>query len=315
MEYAVRQELDVREKLRIHLGEPQRKYTIVRKCCRCILNRVPLRRRAAHAAPRISRKDSVLADSVLVRNLRRQGVRIDRRAATLWFERGALSSQEMVEFARLANRGIRDIERWLQVPAAPRRARKGKIFYFISNQVEISHARRRTIFLPLFRVRNRSAPYLHETFHLLVKCAHCPLWFSEGMACYAQSYVSEHFGGYDGAIFTRGGNRGLDVDAAGWLSRREGKAVLPFLGAEGEPPSLFSDRHNVATPFYVLSQSLVKFIAKGMSAKLHGLATSRDFDRALEKATGKTALEWKKDWLASLANRRGKRETPPKTIV
>jgi hypothetical protein len=252
-----------------------------------------------------------MADGALVRNLRRHGVRIDRRAATLWFEAGALSAAELKEFATLVDHGIRDLESWMKISHGRRRARAGRLSYFISSQVEISHTRARMVFLPLFRVRNQSAPYLHETFHLLVKCAGCPLWFSEGLASYAQSYVSEHFGGYDGAIFTRRGNRGVDADAARWLSTREGKAALPFVGRSGEPAALLSDRHNVATPFYVLSQSLVKFLADcAGAAKLHTLASSPDFDQVLKKSTGKTAREWREEWLASLKGQGSGRRKP-----
>ena len=124
-----------------------------------------------------------------------------------------------------------------------------KVRYFVSNQVQISHSNFRSIYLPLAKVKNQTAPYLHETTHLVAPCDDCPMWFSEGLASYVQSYVSEHTGGYDGGIFTRRGNRGINQDAKRWLASDRGQAVVPFLGIHGEPPSIDWDRTNVAAPF------------------------------------------------------------------
>jgi hypothetical protein len=39
-------------------------------------------------------------------------------------------------------------------------------------------------------VRERTAPYQHETTCVVTPCDHCPMWFSEGLASYVQSYIT-----------------------------------------------------------------------------------------------------------------------------
>ena len=152
------------------------------------------------------------------------------------------------------------------------------------------------------KVKNRTAPYLHETTHLVAPCDECPMWFSEGLASYVQSYVSENTGGYDGGIFTRRGNRGINQDARRWLASERGQAVVPFLGTHGEPPSIDWDRSNVAAPFYVMAQSFVKFLVEQATLpKLRPVFEAKDFDAELQSSTGKKSAEWKELWLADLA--------------
>jgi hypothetical protein len=236
----------------------------------------------------------------IMSDLRENGVKYDTDRATLWFEAGMLSPDRMEEFAGLANRGIVDIESFLKI--APR---ENKIRYYISSQVEISQAMGNSILLPMQKVMNGNAPYLHETSHILAPCRDCPMWFSEGLASYLQSYVGEHKGGYDGAVFTRHGNTGIDRDTARWLAREKGQAVLPFVGKHGEPPEIAYDRSGVAAPFYVMSQSLIKFIVDRVGIeKLETVLIADDFDDAMQKATGKSVDQWKELWLAAV--------TPPK---
>jgi hypothetical protein len=241
--------------------------------------------------------DSWMSDRELATYLMRNGVAVNKDRASLWFDSGVLGPDQMDTFARLVNRGIVDTEGFL----GGSRAGSRKIRYFISGRVEISHSTWRSIFLPIGKVQNRTAPYLHETTHVLAPCDDCPMWFSEGLASYVQSYVSEHAGGYDGAIFARRGNHGIDQDARRWLASESGQAVAPFIGVHGEPPDINYDRSNVAAPFYVMAQSLVKFIvARATLKKLRVVFDASDFDAELKSATGKSSTEWKGMWLKGL---------------
>lgn len=247
--------------------------------------------------PGAAQLDSWRSDREMATDLVKNGVSVDTDRATLWFEGGVLESDDMIAFANLVNRGILDIEAYLGVSGASGR----KIRYYISSQVQISHSTWRSIYLPMSKVRNHTAPYLHETTHVLAPCNDCPMWFGEGLASYVQSFVSEHTGGYDGGIFSRRGNRGIDVDARRWLASERGQAVVPFIGEHGEPPAINYDRSNVAAPFYVMAQSFVKFLAERATLeKLKGVFEAKDFDVELLSSTGKTALQWKEEWLAGL---------------
>ena len=237
------------------------------------------------------------SDRELARYLMRNGVAVSTDRATLWFDSGALGPNQMDRFSKLVNRGIVDIEAYL---GGPRQGSR-KIRYFISYRVEISHTTARSIFLPIDKVRDRTAPYLHETAHVVTPCDDCPMWFSEGLASYVQSYVSEHAGGYDGSVFSQNGNRGINRDARRWLAAESGQAVAPYIGVPGEPPAINYDRSNVAAPFYVMAQSFVRFIVKraGMD-KVRRVLGADDFDAAMLGATGKSAGQWKEQWLAEL---------------
>jgi hypothetical protein len=238
-----------------------------------------------------------VSDIDVVRALRRRGVRIDGERATVWFESGRLSDGEARRFAGEVNQGIDHLAGWLGVRLKP-----GRIRYYIGSGIDISHAYARAVFLPLRRVLERSAPYLHETTHILAPCDASPLWFSEGLASYAQSYVSENLGGYDGRVFSRDGNRSIDLDARDWLARIEGQAVLPFIGAAGEPPGIVEDRSGVAEPFYVLAQSFVKFVAEQAGVKaISSLTSAPNFEECIIEATSMTSDEWKRRWLEALA--------------
>lgn len=239
-----------------------------------------------------------VSDRMMAANLVTSGTSVETDRAALWFEGGILSSEEMIAFGDLVNRGILDIEAYLGVSRSDRR----KIRYFVSTQVQISHSRWQTVYLPMSKVQNRAAPYLHETTHVIAPCDDCPMWFNEGLASYVQSYISEHAGGYDGGIFSHRGNRGIDQDARRWLASERGQAVVPFVGVHGEPPAIDDDRWNVAAPFYVMAQSFVKFLVdRAPVVKLRSCFEAKDFDAELQSVTGKSAAEWKESWLAELS--------------
>jgi len=232
-------------------------------------------------------------DRRIALDLQESGVHRETERADLYFDADALPAAETSTFAGLVEKGIENIEKFLAISLPPDR----KIHYYISRQFDISHSQGRSVYLPLQRVANQSAPYLHETTHIIAPCANCPMWFSEGLASFVQSYVSEHMGGYDGIIFARRGNRGIDRDSLRWLADKRGQAVLPFIGTVDEPPEIGEDRSNVAAPFYVMAQSLVKYMVENTDMeKLRGVMASSDFETDLKRLTGKSSLEWKQSW-------------------
>lgn len=246
-----------------------------------------------------------MSDREVMQDLRANGARYERDSATLYFEKDALSNEQMDAFSNLVNQGIKDIERLLKVPDDKSRAQTGKIFFFVSSRIDIGRSRVRSVFLPLWRVQRRVAPYLHETTHILAQCNACPMWFSEGYASWMQSYISENVGGYDAKVFAPRGNRGVDSDAARWLATPKGKAVLPFVLEGGEPPNIMEDRREVGEPFYVLAQSLVKYlVAEAGIDKVNALARCEDFNTELTALTGKTPEDLKSGWLAVVRDAR-----------
>jgi hypothetical protein len=228
-------------------------------------------------------------------------MRTETSRVVVEFDEGALTPAEASAFADLADRGVADIEALVAESLPPSARRTRPVRFIVGEDVGMSRAYRSTIILPLDRVRSRSAPYLHETVHVLVPSHTDRTWLTEGFASYLESWVSENRGGYDAHIFTRAGDREIHAAAGRWLASDGGRAVLPWVGDRGDPPRLEEDRWGVARPFYVLSQSLVKFIVddRGLGSVVR-LLTSADED--FVALTGRTAEAWKAAWLQSLAS-------------
>jgi hypothetical protein len=225
-------------------------------------------------------------------------MRYETDSAVVYFEPGPLPPAAMERFAHLVDRGIGDIQTFLE--GAPHPSSR-PITYYVRSDIPMSWSYRRTVLLPMDRVLNDSAPYLHETTHILFPVRSGSLWFAEGFASYVQSYVAEHLGGYDGYVFSKGGNRDVDNLARAYLASPGGRAVLPYVGGDETPPDLYSDRWHVAAPLYVLSHSFVKFLIDNAGLEeVKQLLPAPDIGEALRSASGRGISEWKAAWLASL---------------
>jgi len=236
-------------------------------------------------------------------------VRYELTRATVLFEAGAFSAEEMGRFALLADRGIQDIDTLLN-HKGPGVRTEPTITFVIRESIPMSRTIRRTIMLPADRVHRDSAPYLHEATHVLVPMKEDCLWLSEGFASYVQSYVAERIGGYDGYVFSWGGNRNIDRLARRTLNSDLGRAALPYVGGAGEPADLFEKRREVAQPLYVLAHSLVKFMVEKTSLdKVKTLVQASNIEGSASAVTGRTIDAWKADWLAMLAAPRAEAAT------
>lgn len=228
-------------------------------------------------------------------------VRIETPRAVLEYQRGSLGDGAARAFADLLDRGIGDIESLVGPSLPPEKRRQGPVRFVATERVEIAHAFRHTVMLPLDRVRSQSAPYLHESVHVLVPSSNDCAWLSEGLASYLESRVSEELGGYDAHIFSRAGNKGIDAAARRYLEREQGLKVLPWVGTCAAPPGLEADRRGVAAPFYVLSQSLVKYVSEQAGlGPLVSAALDSAPDATLARLTRRSLDRWKQDWLAAL---------------
>src|SRR5262249_54813789 len=147
--------------------------------------------------------------------VRAEPARYESGRAILEVEAGALSPSAAERFVRQLGQGIADIESYLG-PAAAGSLRDGPIVYRVTESMPFSTARGRTVDLMAERVRAGSAPYLHETVHVLVPSRSGAVWLREGFANYVESYVAENIGGTDSHVFTRSGNPGVDDEAARW---------------------------------------------------------------------------------------------------
>jgi len=228
----------------------------------------------------------------------RSVVRCETSRAVIDFDPVGLDAAERETFVRLADQGIADLERLLSPSPAGSPGTGRPVRYVVSARVGMSRTYGRTVLLPLRRVRDREAPYLHETVHALVPSPHASTWLTEGIACYLESWLAENVGGYDAHVFTRAGDRGVHRAARSYLATDLGRAVLPWVGVPGQPPRLDEERARVARPFYVLSHSFTKHLVEklGLPAVV-GLVRERDPEGGLLRLSGRTALDWRAEWL------------------
>jgi hypothetical protein len=227
---------------------------------------------------------------------RREVERCQTEKAIVDFDPLGLDPAEREAFARLAHRGVVDLERLLLAEAASAEP----VRFVVSARIDMSRTFGRTVLLPLHRVKSREAPYLHETVHALLPSPHRSTWLTEGLACYLESWVAENVGGYDAHVFSGAGDGGIHDAARGHLRSDRGREVLPWVGVVGEPPRLFEDRTGVARPFYVLAHSFTKFLVErlGLPAVV-GLARGRNPEDALARLTGRDAAAWRTEWLSA----------------
>lgn len=229
--------------------------------------------------------------------------RYEAERASVYFETGEFTAAEMERFVRLVDRGIGDIEMYLKDGTQQKVGEAPKITYHVRGNIPMSRSFRRTVLLPAERVKQDAAPYLHETTHVLMRTRSDCMWLSEGFASFVQSHVAEHMGGYDGYVFSWGGNANVDRLARRYLTRDTGRAVLPFVAGEGNPSEVWEERRQVAAPFYVLSHSFVKHLVEHASlSAVKEMAQADDAAAVLERLTKRSLAGWKADWLTSLEN-------------
>ncbi|MEO5818989.1 MAG: hypothetical protein ABIT71_00675 [Vicinamibacteraceae bacterium] len=139
-----------------------------------------------------------------------------------------------------------------------------KITYYISADRFVSHASgRAAVFIPLVRVQDGRAPFLHEAGHELLATfsrpatpdpgqrdrvrSSRPLWLGEGLADVVAQTAATRAGVPEGDVFEIGGLAGADAACRERLKGPRGAEVLTFIGALGAPAALFTtEREAVA---------------------------------------------------------------------
>ena len=158
---------------------------------------------------------------------------------------------------------------WQAVP-------KGRITFYLSDDSFVSHASGRgAVFVPMARVIDGRAPYLHEATHELLASTRVdpapsagappvrrPLWLTEGLPDYVAQVVATEIGMTEEGPFASGGLNGADRVCAERASTADGATMLPFVGGPGRPDVLFTtDRARFAPTFYTCALSFTKFLA------------------------------------------------------
>jgi len=232
-----------------------------------------------------------------------------------WFPAGALSDDATKEIVKRLDRGIAAAKKTIGKPAW---AFQGdpRVFFYFPDARFVAHAPGgNTAFVPLWRIRDDEAPWLHESLHLLLATpggdwlarddadTRMPLWFSEGLPDALAIQISESEGLRHFSPLWTVPASGLDELCRTELDSAAGKKALPFIGAPGKLKDLFGpDRVTYAKPFYVCSASFVRFLAKprGFAPLLKAIADFGREEARIERELGGTLSELKADWLAAI---------------
>lgn len=232
--------------------------------------------------------------------LHASGQRHASEGLTFWIDPDGLDDAAVQAFFHKLERGLAvlrpHLDGILDEPESPR-----GIEVYMSPQVGISHVRfdhPTMVYMPTWRIANRSAPYLHEMVHAMASWSwrHSE-WLGEGLANHVATAVEPISGGYHHSNVVP--ERVRDVHLH--LTTPQGQEVLALIGPPGRrrelPPELeaimakvLTDRAHYARPFYALSWSFVDFIVarEGLS-KLREVVADQSRVDAL-----------KRDWLDSL---------------
>jgi len=173
------------------------------------------------------------------------------------------------------------LRRTMRAPYPWQRIGSGPITFYLSPGRFVAHATGYgAVFIPISRVHERLAPFLHEASHELLAphapfyprefqdtvglaaARQHPLWLFEGVPDYLAQSVSAQTRFHEGDVFGIGGLGRVDsVCAARVQASPRRDEILDVVGGAGRLAALFTtERATVAPVFYACSQSLTKHL-------------------------------------------------------
>lgn len=218
--------------------------------------------------------------------------------------------------ARL-DRGVAAAKRFIGKPDWSFRGDPRVYFYFPDANF-ISHAPGgNTAFIPLWRIRDDQAPWLHEALHLLLTVeggdwlaqpdeamARMPLWLHEGLADALAIEISAGEGlAYYSPLIEVAPDKLDEFAAAQVRSCPDPTRLLTYIGGRGKMPELFGERRlEFAAAYYAASASFVRFIAKrhGYAPLVTAISQFNREHEELERLTGEDLASAKGEWLKAI---------------
>jgi hypothetical protein len=249
------------------------------RCWACILFVVMLFGRAVAAQspqPAPTPLNARADDAKRMADLAAHGERREGKFVVLFTPAGALPDTDETALVDRLDRGIAELRAlvgrhpWQVVGDE-------KISYYVSPDRFIAHPSggHAAVFIPLVRVQDGKAPYIHEAaFELLIavrvpigsippqiQLPSWPAWFGWGLANYLGLTAAARAGFRDGDVFELGGLERVDAVCAERLKGPRGPEILPFVGGTGSPPGLnTTERGQVAPTFNGCSLSFTKHL-------------------------------------------------------
>jgi hypothetical protein len=263
-------------------------------------------------------------DVVRKAELEGDGICVTHGDVVAWFPRSAgadatpLSPAEMDSIVARLDSGIRAAKAFIGAADWSFRGDR-RIYYYFADANFISHAPGGNVaFIPLWRIREDKAPWLHESMHLLMKVdgdwlaqpegaaeARMPLWLHEGLAEGIAMEVAARNGFAHFSPLIDVPADQLDTFAAKRIAECPvPQRLLQYVGRPGKLPELFGEqRMQFAVAFYAASTSFVRHLARDDGGYQHLLAALAAFDREGEtykRLSGRSLEAGKRRWLASI---------------
>jgi hypothetical protein len=214
----------------------------------------------------------------------------------------------------------------MHAPLTWQRIENHPVVFYLGPGRFIAHGSGRgAVFISMFHVRSRGAPYLHEASHELLAPEppfygweyadsargvraeeQMPLWLFEGLPdVLAQMVVAER-GLYEGDVFEIGGLARVDSTCAARIKdSARGAEVLAAVGHSGYLEALFTtDRAQVAPVFYACSQSLSKYLGEqiGIANVIALFPAMKEgmWERRIAELAGRPLETLRSEWLKRL---------------
>jgi len=252
--------------------------------------------------------------------LETNGVVETTRDIVAYFPAGALSDEARAAIVARLDRGVRAAKRFTQRPSWRFHGDRRVYFYFPDERF-VSHAPGgNSLYIPLWRIRDDQAPWLHEVIHILLWPSgrnwldetdeygdeHMPLWLYEGIADVIAAEVSAQEGlTYFAPMMTEPPSE-LDAVCRRHLETPVAARVLSFVGAHGRLVELYGEeRQTYAPAFYTCSASFTTYLRQryGYAPLLAAIGTyGREMD-VLEERIGTHVVSAREDWLARVRSR------------
>ncbi|MFN8559958.1 MAG: hypothetical protein U0531_22265, partial [Dehalococcoidia bacterium] len=227
-------------------------------------------------------------------------------------------------------RGLAAAMELIGAPLPWQRIGGNPVTYYLSPTRFVSHASGLgAVFISVSRVRDGTAPYIHEALHELLaprppfwwdeypdsasQAAHRaqqPLWLTEGMPDYLAQLAATRAGVHEGDVFRIGGNAGADTACANRVvASPKGDEILAAVGRNQRLEALFTtDRATVAPAFYACSHSFVQFlvgrIGVAAAVDLFPAMQRGEWEQQLERVAREPVQGLRRAWLMSLGLRR-----------
>lgn len=256
-------------------------------------------------------------DIIMKEKIEKDGIAEVGTDVVAWFPGEGIQAAQRKTLVAMLDKGVAAVKKFIGNPQWSFTG-DSKIYFYFPDEKFIAHAPGgNTVFIPLWRIVEDEAPWLHEAVHLLVQGEgehwlgqsfdfgneRMPLWLFEGIADYIAMEVSANVGLQFYSPLSDVPKQQLNSQCKLRLDGSPSEKVLETIGARGRMPELFGpNRFEYALPFYNCSTAFVYHLGNHYGPQPL-LKAIQNFDRevdVLEEEVGKPLADLKQEWLSKI---------------